>query len=69
MTLRDVLTTSNRCIVTIMEGVFEAIGIDTYHFDISMLSEDLLESSIRDMEPDGKRIKVWLEDKEAKKND
>ncbi len=67
MKLRDVLTTSSCCVVSIMKGGFEAIWIDTYRFDISMLSEDLLESNIRDMEPDGKRIKVWLKDKEVKK--
>lgn len=67
MKLRDVLTTSSCCVVAIMKNSFEVIGIDTYRFDISMLSEDLLESSIRDMKPDGKRIKVWLEDKEVKK--
>lgn len=67
MTVRDILMTSSCCIVTIMNGVFEAIGIDTNHFDMSMLSEDLLESSIRKFEPDGERIKVWLENKEVKK--
>lgn len=66
MKLRDVLTTSSCCVVAVMKDSFEAIGIDTYRFDISMLSEDLLGSNIRDMEPDGKRIKVWLEDKEVK---
>jgi hypothetical protein len=67
MTVRDILMTSSCCVVTIMSDVFKAIGIDIDHFDISMLSEDLLESSIRKFEPDGNRIKVWLENKEVKK--
>ena len=30
-----------------------------------MLSENLLESDVKKLEPDGKRIKIWLKRKES----
>lgn len=65
MKLKDVLMTCSHCTM-IMESNNELLGINTCYFDtLMMLSENLLESDVKKLEPDGKRIKIWLERKES----
>lgn len=65
MKLKDVLMTCSHCTM-IMESNNKLLGINTCYFDtLMMLSENLLESDVKKLEPDGKRIKIWLKRKES----
>lgn len=63
MKVKDVLMTCSYCAV-IMKGNDELLGISTCYFN-KMLSENLLESVVKKVEPDGNRTKIWLESEES----
>lgn len=62
--LKDIIM-SCRPNVVIMKNIDEVLEISTRYCNaMMMLSENLLESNVKRMEPDGNRIKIWLESEE-----
>lgn len=64
MKLKDIIM-SCRPNVVIMKNIDEVLEISTRYCNaMMMLSENFLESNVKRMEPDGNRIKIWLESEE-----
>ena len=65
MKLKDVFMICSNCII-IMKGNDELLGISTCYCNaMMMLSENLLESNVKKIVPDGNRMKIWLESEES----